>query len=312
MTTETASIVVTSCSKRKTIPPPTELQAARLERGNLSSLARRWASEVGQAKSRLPAAKLYSGRAFREAERAAAPISARVYVLSAGLGLIPVDLEVPSYSLTVANGVDNILARLEGPEDRSPGNWWRELLSALGSRGFEALLDETPGLVLLACGGAYLAMIEDELRELPEAKLDRLRLFSATPEAAVAERLRPFLMAYDRRLEVLPRRSGTLADFAQRALRHFAEVILPGAPKAGAADHRAAVIAALDGVEAPAKRRGKSLGDDEIIALIVDHWQACSGRSSTMLRRLRDDLGVACEQNRFKSLFAGARAELIS
>lgn len=70
------------------------------------------------ANERIPAGKLYQGRAFREAELAARALSAEIYILSAGLGLVSQLDDVPAYSLTVANGADNILARLDPPHDK--------------------------------------------------------------------------------------------------------------------------------------------------------------------------------------------------
>lgn len=308
MTAKTAAIVVTSCGKRKSIEPPAALRAAALARGDAATVARNWTAKVALAKTRVPARELYRGRAFREAELAAQPLAADVYVLSAGLGLIPAEREIPAYSLTVANGADNILARLDGSQ-AAPANWWRELTLASGSHSFSELLGSTQGSVLVAAGTTYLAMVGADLEKLSPTERERLRLFTAAPRSGVPERLQPLVMPYDRRLEALPGRAGTLSDFAQRALRHFADEILPHAPEGSLDAHSSAVLQALAGAEPPAKRRGQSMSDEAIVDLIRANIHRTNGKSAAMLRLLRDSFRVACEQKRFKKLFALARAE---
>jgi hypothetical protein len=306
---KTAAIVITSCGKRKSLPSAKELCAETLPPSDPASIAASWAERLAVAKNRIPARKLYQGRAFREAELAAEPIGARVYIISAGLGLIPAELEIPAYSLTVANGADNILARIEPSKAATSALWWRELKLAIGGASFDDLMRASPGLVLLAGGASYLTMIADDLARLAPSDRDRLRIFSAAPRAALPGPIGGALMPYDRRLEALPGRSGTLADFAQRALRHFAETILPESRGGTSAEHAAAVQAALDGVEAPERRRGTSKSDHEIVAIIRANWAQAGGKSAAMLRLLRDSFRIACEQKRFKKLFAAAQAE---
>lgn len=308
MSAKTAAIVVTSCGKRKSLEPSASLRAGDLARGDAASLARKWTARMAHAAKRIPARQLYRGRAFREAEHAARPMAAELYILSAGLGLIPADREVPAYSLTVANGADNILDRIEDP-GVAPRHWWRELTIAAASHSFDDLLRGSSGLLLVAAPTAYLQMIGADLEKLSPTEQKRLRLFTAASLKAVPERLQPLVMPYDRRLEALPGRAGTLSDFAQRALRHFADEILPQAPQGSLDAHASAVLEALANAQAPANRRGQSMSDDAIVDLIRVNLDRTNGKSAAMLRLLRDSFRVACEQKRFKKLFALARAE---
>lgn len=307
--TKTATIVVTACGKRKSLPPIAALRADRLRPGDAASIAASWATHLAAAKRRIAARELYQGRAFREAELAATPIGANFYVISAGLGLVSADTQIPPYSLTVANGADNVLSRIQPRGAAMPAAWWHELKLATGGPSFHAMMRSSPGLVLLAAGASYLSMIGPELAALSSADRDRLRLFTAARTELLPDGLRTAAMPYDQRLEGLPGRAGTLSDFAQRALRHFAEAILPVHPIGTATEHAAAVTKALDGIQAPARRRGASKSDDEIIAIIRHSWDRTGGKSAATLRLLRDSFLVACEQKRFKKLFALAGAE---
>ena len=57
----------------------------------------------------------------------------------------------------------------------------------------------------------------------------------------------------------------------------------------------------------PQRRRAD---DDEILQLLRTHWDAYKGQSSRLLRFLRDDALVACEQSRFRALWLQLRAEI--
>ncbi len=65
------------------------------------------------------------------------------------------------------------------------------------------------------------------------------------------------------------------------------------------------VLSHLSPLTAPAKRVGRRATDEEIKAAIAAHYEAVGGQSSQMLRKLRDELGLACEQSRFRNLFKG-------
>lgn len=305
---ETAPIVVTACGKRKSLEPLALLRAATLDRGPAPAVAAQWTARLASADGHVPARTLYKGRAFREAEIAAAGLGSSLYVISAGLGLISADRRIPSYSLTVANGEDNVMERLAPPKDATAASWWEALHHVANGHSFDELLHGAQGLLLIAGGGSYLGMIAPELTALTTQKRGRLRIFTAAPSASLAEPLRPFVMPYDRRLERLPSaRPGVLADFAQRALRHFAEHILPAASSADARGHADRVRAALAGLEAPERHRGASATDAEIVALIRRNWSTVQGRSGELHRLLRGTFNIACEQKRFRRLFAAAR-----
>jgi hypothetical protein len=203
--------------------------------------------------------------------------------------------------LTIVRGhPDCVLSKIDG----SAADWW-EALTRLSP--FHADLPHGDGTVFAALSAPYLAMVGRDWAAWPEAQLKRLRLFSKAPPAG---RLASTWMPYDDRLDaVASGRGGTQSDFAQRAMRHFAETFGEGA---GTANADAALVAkALNGLTARVVPERKRMEDDALLDLIDAEWDAVGGRSGRMLRRLRDELGVACEQTRMKLLFqkvAQARA----
>ncbi len=115
-------------------------------------------------------------------------------------------------------------------------------------------------------------------------------------------------MPYDERLESIQGFAGTQADFAQRALRHFVEVLQ--ATSMPLDEARGAVSASL----ARRRRRPRSVGqrmtDDEIRQVLTAQWVRHSGRSTKLLRYLRDEARISCEQKRFCRLWQQLSADL--
>ena len=129
--------------------------------------------------------------------------------------------------------------------------------------------------MLLALPSTYLGMVEEDLLALPDETLGRLRLFGLGIGTRVNPKLRALVMPYDARLD--DRRSpirGTRSDFASRALRHFAEVVLAQAPHGSADEHRARVEAALSGdrVQAGLTAERAKLGQ-----LLINQSTQCPG-----------------------------------
>jgi hypothetical protein len=143
-------------------------------------------------------------------------------------------------------------------------------------------------------------MIEQDLLALPT---NRLRLFTRTEAEALPAGLRSAVMPYDDRLDAKDGRPGTIADFAQRAMADFAENILTRSPEGSVEDHASLVLARLKPLTAPIKRIGRKATDEEIKSAISIHYHAVGGQSSQMLQKLRRELGLACEQSRFRDLF---------
>lgn len=303
-------LVLTSCTNRKRVPAPRALTACAVKAGALDTVAADWTERIAGADLAVAASELYCGRAFREAEAAAAIAGGRLMVVSAGLGLVAADTCVPSYSLTVVPGAgDNILERIAGRP--SAADWWQALgrRSAFGVSLVECI-KSSRGLVLMALSAQYLNMVAADLLAVSEKAQRRFRIFCLSPRSALPEGLRGYVMPYDARFDgagsPVP---GTRGDFAQRALIHFVEKILPARADGDLEAHAKAVNRTLSALRPPETITRTKASDAEIIALIHRHWNAVEGRSGRMLRYLRDDLGVACEQSRFRDLFNVARDE---
>jgi hypothetical protein len=300
-------VVFAPCSRRKRAPIDPALRASMLRPASIEDVAKEWAGRLGRSDASISAESLYSGRGLMEARRAAAALGATLRIVSAGLGLVDKRQKVPAYSLTIANGdPDSIMPKVEG--QFSAVHWWRALSQALAISG-RAVLDiisERSGLAILALPGTYLELIAEEVVALPKELLARVRLVGA-PKECVPPALRGAWMPYDARFDgVGGPNPGTRGDFAQRAARHFAEAVVRSAPQADATEHAELVERYLRPLLAPIPPRREVGTDAELVEVIRSLLPLTGGRSGETLRMLRREAGRACEQGRFRRLFAAA------
>lgn len=308
------TIVITSCSKRKRVPPATALCAGTLPSGSLDRVAGEWCSRVRAATGGRPALDLYSGRHFYEASRAARELQAELFIVSAGLGVLRSEDLAPPYSLTVTMGSpDNILGVVEG--EITAADWWRCLCRRFDGRSDFAAAAASAGTtddgIFLALPAPYLKMVEADLQEFSEEQLCRTRIFTGPSFRFRESALNRLLMPYDARLDgpdsPCP---GTATDFPARALRHFATTLLPESPQGNYDEHADLVTRCLSGWAPPLRPERTRQSDSELQEIIRANWSHAGGSASQMLRWVRRRLGLACEQGRMRELYAVVRREM--
>jgi len=303
------TILLIPCTDRKRSRPSEELRARNLAPGTLSEVAGEWFERVASAKSKQLHEGVYCGRAYREAANAAKALSAELAVISAGLGVVRADQQIPSYSLTVApRSEDTVLSKITCDEAR-PEAWWRALKCAHdgGTAVQDILRSEASTLVLIGLSASYARLIRDDLMNLSGTETERVRIFGAGIAEHLPAHLAASVMPYDARLNgpdsPIP---GTMSDFASRALHHYACCLRDGVLSASHADDdRQKLLGQMTGWRTPNTPVRERMTDEEIVRFIHEHWQETGGRSGASLRLLRDS-GHACEQSRFRDLFRSA------
>jgi len=278
-----------------------------LPTGDLSSVVTEWARRVRNAEGRVLAGSLYVGHGWRHARAAAQISGADLAVISAGLGVVRAETPVPSYGMTIVDAADDVRRRIEG--SITPTDWWRALSAErLAGPTLGELLDGESGLVLVAMPETYLAMVGEELAASRPVREGRLRIFTGVRIDAVRSDLTKAVMPYDGRLDDPALGLGGTSDsFAARALRHFVEVF--GISASDLATDKQLVLTTLEARTAPERAVRARRTDAEITSLLREHWHKGRGAPSRLLRILRDDLGVACEQSRITRLVDDLRAE---
>lgn len=267
----------------------------------------RWQAAVASCTDLQPAIDLYKGRSVVEVSRASRHVNAPLHFVSAGMGIVPATAKIPHYDLTPVRSSGGLALAL-AQHQATPAQWWCLLSNAGLSRLIRKHADEQ---VWVALPGTYLKMLALDLAAVRPEDAVRVRIFtSLSGMEALPATLRPVVMPYDERLESIRGFAGTKADFPQRALRHFVEEL--NGTEMGLQTGRESVtnsLALYDRRHVPQRKR---LDDSELKTLIRERWGSCQGQSSKLLRALRDDELVACEQSRFAQLCREVRKEASS
>jgi len=288
------------------------LRARTLPLGDLVATSEEWVSRLEDAKYQFVASHLYCGRAVTETLKAGEAVGAEVAFLSAGLGIVEQYQQVPSYSLAASPGYpDSVGNRITGTYDAAA--WWVALAKAQGTGRPLARFIERRGskLTLVAMPASYLVMVAQDLADLPAKTLRTVRIIGPRRREEIDPRLQDNWLPYDARLDS-PKTgmNGTASDFPHRALRHFVLQVLPKHTNSSAESHAAAVEKALSKFKAYVRPRGQKSSDEAVVSAIVTMWKKHSGRRSSILRELRSELNIACEQSRFRKLADKVEAKL--
>lgn len=294
---------MTNCTQRKSGRVQVDLaQLPKLR--SIERLAESWQQFVDRAPPVSRVQSLYQGRTIADTVATATHLGASWYVISAGLGLVNSDQLVPAYECTVASGSE--LSRRLEHAGATTVDWW-QAITASQPYPLSRLIASCP--TLLALPSAYLRMVHDDLTQVSSAKARQLRIFTSTAGAKlVPETLSSCVMPYDDRLESVQGYAGTRSDFAQRALRHFVEAL--EATPLPLEDARAKVSASLIRRPRPQRSPGKRMSDDELRQVLTAVWVQHDGSSTRLLRHLRDEARISCEQKRFSRIWQSLTAQL--
>ena len=304
-------MIVIPCTERKRFPPDAELRARVLPEGDLSEVAAAWSQRVFSAAPVGAARDVYCGRAFREAFLAVQEMNADLVIVSAGLGLVEVDQQIPSYGLTVVGGrQDSVGRKIVGPV-WCPADWWDALRanSPFTSNLKQRIEEAEASVVLMSLSESYGRMVWRDLEALSGPQVERLRIFGANIARHLPENVSDAVMPYDRAFDgsdsPIP---GTMSDFGSRVLHHYCQLLSAGEVGGESAKEDGERLAKhMSSWSPPDVPKRKKLTDREVLDFISENWSATGGRSQASLRFLRDS-GFACEQGRFKDLFHRARA----
>ena len=303
------SALLVPCTSRKKVTPDQFSRAVSLNKSQQSDIETAWIKRLEKLPEQCEARKLYCGRGFQLGLRAAHVSGAPLYIVSAGLGLVSAEATVPTYGITVSGkGEDSLGNCVTG--HLNPENWWSSVSRGPYSTEISKIIRSTDhGHVVIALSQPYAQMLAPSLLSLSASSISRLRILGSNLARLLPPRLAECVMPYDERLEaIFP---GTRSDFAQRALLHFVSVGLSHVPFGDLNAHREWVSSILSGKKTPIRKSRNRLADEEILKLICQHLPKKTG-VGRLLRILRDEEGVACEQARFSRLYQKAINERIS
>ena len=297
----TIDAVLTPCSARKQKLSGQVLDALQHPAGTQSEVARAWLAALNASKGQVKARDLYQGASFNRLRTVASSLGAPLFVISAGLGLVAGAALVPVYDLTLSpSAPTRIQSRIRDRFD--PAAWWQQVQGGPFASPM-SVITAGEGCILVALTKPYAQLVGPALAQLPARAIERLRIFGAT-DASLPAVLRPQVMPYDARLDVVS--PGTRMDYPSRALAHFAKLVVAQPMQTAAAD-AALVSTALASTPAPPSSLRPKVSDDQLL----EHIQKLVQRGvppTRALRELRQEMGIACEQGRFRRLYTSVSA----
>lgn len=313
----TVNLLVT-CTKSKTLKPSPELHLGSIKQRNVERVAVEWIDRIERCRSEEEhVSRLYKGGHWsvvrelsrlgtRNATEPTKDVFIRVWVSSAGYGIVPFNSKIHSYSATFGGDQDpDSVSRLECTRIRSSTfSYWWELLSkwdgpSPGSpRTICGLLETHPGdwLVIVASRPYLSAMLDDISRacSTPGWK-DRILIVSSTGDR-IAE-LTDLVVPCDARLQ------NDLGG-ARHSLniRIAKDIIMNVRPFARRRIHEYLQHKLCLGRIQRYSR--KPMSDEEVRNFISLCLSNQRGQSATHLLRLLRSKGFACEQRRFHKIFS--------
>ncbi|WP_375770403.1 hypothetical protein NR798_05775 [Archangium gephyra] len=309
--------IIASCTDRKRAPVPLELHLRALREREPERRARRWWRNLWEhPHPTQPACDLYAGdhwRVVKELPALAteARFHPRLWVASAGYGLIPADAPVRPYSATFARGhADSVVPKADSrPTRELLRQWWRSLAREPGpAPGEPRLVQELARAAprarfLVVASPAYIAALEEDLALAARAlRHPEHLLVISTPAAASRGVLAPQWVPSSARLQ--SKYGGALSSLNARVAR---DLLVRARKKGEGSVMDAPSVQGYYGRlihrSAPQKRFERThMTDDEVMQFIARESRMERFSWSATLRRLRDS-GRACEQQRFRRLF---------
>lgn len=313
--------VVLTCTKRKrhAAPPGLRLRtyAAEAPRRRLA----RWLATLAAPAAEEPRVTLralYAGDHWQKgselsAAAAACGTDARLWVCSAGYGLVSADAPVRPYSATFSRGHPDAVWQPGDGDTHAQAveAWWRGVSGWEGPqpgvpRTVEALARTDPGAaVWVVASSTYLNAMRADLAAAAGAldEADHLVLISAASRGVPG--LERNLLNFDWRLQGS---GGPLAGAAMSLNVRVALLLIQGGwePSASALNERLRSI--LGSIPPRVPVTGRRVSEAEVEGFLRSELAARpDARKTPLLRKLRDEMGWGFEEKRFGRLFERLR-----
>lgn len=300
--------LISTCTNRKKKPATSSLCASSLSKGDMQSVLAEWESLISCEKNKIPAHDLYCGRGFSEIRKAVTKNDLNHWIISAGLGLIHGSFLVPSYNLTITpSAKDTINLKIPPDLHFHPAKWWmalNEILRDSTTPLCDLINTQKDTFFIISLSSSYLDLISEDLLQLPRNSRNRVRITGINTSKFLPESFKHLWMPYDERFDgPQSPNPGTRADFPQRVTRHFIDEVFLKAPHASEHEHAEHVARILSTMSPPPKIKRTTMTDESIKEIIKKRWNDANGSGAKMLRILRDQENIACEQGRFADLF---------
>ena len=307
-------LVIINCTSRKAFKPsPFLARPPKITKdSSLIEIAKAWNKKIGLERKLYLAKNLYQGRAIVDTKASLQILNkSDVYVVSAGMGLTHFDTPIPSYELTVVE--NSPFQKSLEKNNFCIQEWWgvlNKVRHGTTTPLCTLISKKTYSKIFIVMPSTYLDLIAEDLWKADPKKLkNMLILTSPYGQTKVPSKWSHHCLPYDERLE--DKKSGyngTRSDFSQRAFRHFVECLHLQDNSLETAKKK--VLDCMQRLRIPVIPERKKVQDEEIARQIKKNWKKNSGHAHKLLRHLRDELLISCEQSRFQRLWSEIRNEI--
>lgn len=305
--------VVVTCTNRKSRSALPDLHVGSLPAGPPERRAADWIERITRSTDvAVPVRDLYAGehwQVVRDLDNRAHNVSAlvRIWVCSAGYGLVALDASLRAYRATFAFGQPDSVAT----NNAARRSWWPAVAAWPGPtpghpRTFRALARQNPeASLVVAASPAYLSACTEDLAMAATelAAQEQLAIISIGHHRTGP--LDAHIVPADARLQ--PLLGGTRQALNVRLLTH----LLTHHEQTFTTNALAATTAALLAAAPPLVRYGRTPSTDEDVATFIRVRLRVepSLSRSRLLREYRDS-GRACEQSRFAGIYDHVQEDL--
>lgn len=306
--------IIVTCTKKKSVIPDEQMCLRDVPGNDLRTLLPAWIKRLKGYKGRtIRAIDLYQGDHWQVAKSLvgiANPFGrSKLWVCSAGYGLIPAESAIAPYSATFSTGhPDSVPERLSGGRG-DLSHWWREVSKWSGPdprepRTIAEIARKFPkSRILVAASNSYLqTMLEDlEVARKAMVRADHLVLFSGT--GRVSDELTENLIGSDARMQRFI--GGALMSLNVRTLGWAIE----NSQETGLSPERIrkAISKEISRAKPHERINRTQLTDAEVSEFIECQHQQGHPLVTTSLLKLLRSTGFACEQKRFRKLLFQAK-----
>jgi len=298
--------IITNCSKSKKQKAQQSLIAMNLKEDSIDQVSNEWSEKVKASTcGTLAARDQYVGRSFKEVKNIEQTKSFDWHIISAGLGLISSEKQIPSYDLTITNGSPNsIIQKLNC--DRGICDWWEKINEQFNHENFpiaKLLNENRDTLFLFALTKSYFNLISSEFSKIKDKS--NIRLFGFRDSNNLVESVKKYFLPYDPSKFDGPdsENNGIKNDYPRRVMRHYVEHILCQL-KGPNFEQESKLVEEYLSTKTPKKiLKNKKYTDAFIIEKIKDYKKEDYPTHRILLKHFRHDLNIACEDSRFKALF---------
>jgi hypothetical protein len=309
---KTVNIVVT-CTSRKTRTPLARFRVRDVREKTVGGRSQKWIERLkANGTSQTVASQLYCGEYWSVARSLPAVakdfgLIARIWICSAGYGLISPESLLCSYSATFSPYERDSVTRGFGTDVRRSAaqQWWRSVARWSGPKGSElrsvtAIARRYRKMPLLVVASPdYLYALEQDLGEAATALSDSGLLLIASAGMRTFGKLTDHLLPCDARLQSFL--GGTRASLNIRIAKRLLQYMGRGPIDL---ERQKTQLRRLLNKQPPIERYRRRVVTDEqvrkFIRLELNRNNVVS--RSLLLRKLRDS-GRACEQSRFAGLY---------